>query len=208
VIKLEKEKYLFDLGSRLQEIRKLYGWRQEDAANRIGISRSKVVTIEKDPEKFTVCDAQSLFVACDYELYKAKRTLDEIKLQKNKKLMSKLIVSSIFLTSPFFASTIMGAAIAIKPKTVSKFIPVLNSVFGSVWATSTAKSKREKQIEKLANEDVLDFNSLEKSMKSTILEIEKSLLQIFELTDMDSRLFYEQLHSELKLQIHLDDNDT
>jgi DNA-binding XRE family transcriptional regulator len=198
--------YLEQIAAQFSEIRKLFGWRQEDAAIRMGVSRSKIVTIESDPTKLTVCDAQSLFTACDYELFKAKQTFKEIKAKRrNKKVISALIASSTFLTSPLFASSIIGLQAALKPKTFSKFIPIVSGVFGSVWATKSAKMKREKQIEELTEEEIIDYSTIEESMKQTIVELEKGLLDIFVLESWDLHSFYERLHPELKLQF-IEDN--
>jgi transcriptional regulator with XRE-family HTH domain len=201
---MDQEKYLSVLGLKLEEIRRLFGWRQEDTAIRMGVSRSKVVTIENDPSKLTVCDAQSLFVACDYELYKAKKTLEEVKKGRNKELISKLIISSVFLTSPLFASAIIGLVASLNPKTISKLLPAISGVFGSVWATASAKIKKEKQIKDLTNENIIDIKTLVKSMENTIIEIEGNLLQIFSLKEWDGHLFYERIHPELKLPIYKD----
>ncbi|WP_458413284.1 helix-turn-helix domain-containing protein [Schinkia sp. CFF1] len=196
---MNREEYLMYLGSKLEEIRKLFGWRQEDTATRIGISRSKVVTIENDPSKLTVCDAQSLFIACDHELYIARRIFSETKAKRNKKMISTLIASSVFLTSPLFASSIISLVATLKPKSVSKFIPILSGVFGSVWATASAKIKKEKQIEALTNENIIDFHTLAESMQITITELEKNLIKIFSLNEWDSHSFYEKIHPELKI---------
>ncbi|WP_066248374.1 helix-turn-helix domain-containing protein [Neobacillus drentensis] len=199
---MEIEKYLEHIASRFSEIRNLFGWRQEDAAIRMGVSRSKIVTIENDHSKLTICDAQSLFTACDYELFKAKKTLKEIKIKgRNKKVKSALIASSTFLTSPLFASSIVGLLAALRPKSFSKLIPVVSGIFGSVWATNSAKTKREKQIEELTQEEIIDFSTIEESMEKTLVEIEKNLLDIFLLSKWDVHLFYERLHPSLKLPL-------
>jgi DNA-binding XRE family transcriptional regulator len=200
VIKMNQGIYLERLGEKFEEIRRLFGWRQEDAGIRMGISRSKVVSIENEPAKLTVSDAQSLFIACDYELFKAYKTLEGIMDKRNKSIISSLISSSIFLTSPLFASSIISLVATVNPKSFTKFIPVLSGVFGSIWATASARLKKEKQIEEMIS-DFIDIKTLEKSMKATIDDIEKNLRQIFLLEEWDRHLFYEKIHPELKLPL-------
>jgi DNA-binding XRE family transcriptional regulator len=196
-----QEKYLTVLGKNFAKIREMFGWRQEDVGERIGISRSKVVAIENEPTKMSISEAQSLFVACEYELYKAKKILKEVKGKRNKKVMATLIASSVFITSPLFASSIIGLVAALRPTTVTKLIPAISGVFGSAWKTTSAKLKKEKQIVELTNEDMIDFSTLEKGMKDTIHELEQNLLILFELNEWNSNKLFEKLHPDFKLSI-------
>lgn len=198
-MKMNSDEYLKHLGSSLENIRNLFGWRQEDIANRMGVSRSKVVAIEKESSKLNQSDAHSLFVACEYELYKSKETIKKIRNTRNLKTASALIGSSVFLTSPLFASSIIGGLVALKSTNITKLLPVVGGVFGSVWATASAKKKREKQLEEFTEKENIDFKTYEDSMMETIAEIEKNLLEIFLIKKWDIHFFYEKIHPELKL---------
>jgi len=196
---MKKEEYLEYLGLHFEKIRKLFGWRQEDAAIRIGISRSKVVAIETDPKKLSESEAKSLFLACDYEVYKARLSIKKLK-KENLKNVSSLLSSTAFISSPIFLSAVVGVLAVTKPSIVAKLMPTIGSVFGSIWATASARKKKEKQINELTKEKVLDYESLKAGMERTIEEIEKDLLQIFALEKWDRFEFYEKVHPDLILE--------
>lgn len=193
--------YLGHLSENFSVIRKLFGWRQEDAAARIGISRSKVVAIEdKDnPKMLSEVDAQSLFVACEYELYKARKSMEILKKEQNKKLASILISSSLFMASPIFRTYIIQGIAMLRPNMVTKLLPVVGSVLGSMWATKKAKSKKEEQLFELTSDESIDLPTIEKGMEETINEIEQKLLEVFLLNSWDSNELFEKIHPELKL---------
>lgn len=194
-----KDEYLEYLGTHFEQIRKLFGWRQEDAALRIGISRSKIVAIETHPKKLSESEAKSLFLACDYEVYKARNSIKKLK-EENLKNVASLLSSTAFISSPIFLSAVVGVLAVTKPSIVAKLMPTIGSVFGSIWATASAKKKKEKQINELTKEKVLDYESLKAGMERTIEEIEKNLLQIFALENWDRFEFYEKVHPELILE--------
>lgn len=196
---MKKEEYFEYLGLHFEKIRKLFGWRQEDAAIRIGISRSKVVAIETDPKKLSESEAKSLFLACDYEVYKARLSIKKLK-KENLKNVSSLLSSTAFISSPIFLSAVVGVLAVTKPSIVAKLMPTIGSVFGSIWATASARKKKEKQINELTKEKVLDYESLKAGMERTIEEIEKDLLQIFALEKWDRFEFYEKVHPDLILE--------
>lgn len=196
---MKKDEYLEYLGSHFEQIRKLFGWRQEDAAIRIGISRSKVVAIETDPKKLSESEAKSLYLACDYEVYKAKISIKKLK-NENIKNVASLLSSTAFISSPIFLSAVVGVLAVTKPSIVAKLMPTIGSVFGSIWATASARKKKEKQINELTKEKVLDYESLKAGMERAIEEIEKDLLQIFALENWDRFEFYEKVHPDLILE--------
>lgn len=197
---MKKEEYLEYLGSHFEQIRKLFGWRQEDAAVRMGISRSKVVAIETEPTKLTQSEATSLFLACDYEVYKARLSLERVNKENYKNIASSIISSTAFISSPIFLSAVVGVLAVAKPSLVAKLVPTIGSVFGSVWATASAKKKKENQINELTKKEVLDYESLKAGMEKTIKEIEKELLKIFALEKWNRFEFYEKVHPELILE--------
>lgn len=199
-MEMKNKEYLKYLGSHFEQIRKLFGWRQEDAAVRMGISRSKVVAIETEPTKLTESEATSLFFACDYEVYKAKLSLKKLNKENFKNRASSILSSTAFISSPLFLSAVVGVVAVAKPSLVAKMVPTIGSVFGSIWATASAKKKKENQINELTKKEVLDYESLKAGMEQTIKEMEKELLKIFALENWDRFEFYEKVHPDLILE--------
>lgn len=82
---------------------------------------------------------------------------------------------------------------------VTKLLPVVGSVLGSMWATKKAKSKKEEQLFELTSDESIDLPTIEKGMEETINEIEQKLLEVFLLNSWDSNELFEKIHPELKL---------
>ncbi|HSP46778.1 MAG TPA: macro domain-containing protein [Clostridiaceae bacterium] len=60
---MEHKLYLINIGGRLAAIREKLGWTQEELANRIGLSRANIVSLEQNPDRMGKNAALALYTA-------------------------------------------------------------------------------------------------------------------------------------------------
>jgi O-acetyl-ADP-ribose deacetylase (regulator of RNase III)/DNA-binding XRE family transcriptional regulator len=65
---MEHKLYLINIGGRLAALREKLGWTQEELANRIGLSRANIVSLEQNPDRMGKNAALALYTAVFGEL--------------------------------------------------------------------------------------------------------------------------------------------
>ena len=108
--------YLIGLGAQISEIRGLLDWNQEQLAKRIGVSRSTIVKIEKNPNNIQKYIAYSLYLVVYKEIEDRKEKLNQINFESEDKnsLLEEIndkigISAKVIGTSTIFSG--IGAAL-------------------------------------------------------------------------------------------------
>ena len=119
--------FLLPIAGHLADLRSLLGWTQDDLAKKIGVSRSYIVSMEKDPSRFDQLTAMALFTAVKVEIDMRRKKLAMLKVPnlEDSTLMPKYLneLSALGLTASFISTVLtsfLGEAVNIVSKT--KFV--------------------------------------------------------------------------------------
>ena len=115
--------FLLPIAGHLADLRSLLGWTQDDLAKKIGVSRSYIVSMEKDPSRFDQLTAMALFTAVKVEIDMRRKKLAVLKVPnlKDSILLPKYLndLSALGLTASFI-STVLTSFLSEAVDMVSK----------------------------------------------------------------------------------------
>ena len=102
--------FLLPIAGHLADLRSLLGWTQDDLAKKIGVSRSYIVSMEKDPTRFDQITAMALFTAVKVDIDKRRKKLEELTVPdlRDPSLMPNYLtaLSSTGLTAQFLSTAV------------------------------------------------------------------------------------------------------
>jgi len=171
--------YLIGIGAQISEIRELLGWNQQQLAEKIGVSRSTLVRIEKNPNNIKKYIAHSLYLVVYKEIEDRKEKLEEINFEtEDKDNLLEEINNKIGITSKTIVSSAIFAGIG----------PAL----GSLAIALFSKNKADKSD--INNEKVKEITA------KSLTQIEKELNNYFGIKDLNNtKEFLNKIEKEEEL---------
>lgn len=179
------EDSLIKIGSQLVEIRRLFDWKQEDLAKKIGISRPTIIGIEKDPSKMTRTVALALTMMILIEIERREEKLNELQFElwDDKKTRENLIkkISGTGLSASFNSSLLPGILTTVVGMAVGGLlISKLPSIFSNKVNVAESDTINSKNLKRIMEESLKQLKErLTYSLRVDTLSV-KSIMNLFE----------------------------
>ena len=160
------------IGSRLAELRELLGWTQDNLAGKIGLSRTMVLTMEKDPARLDRMAAISLFTIVSNEMANRRNKLE--KLTKEPKLFETIIntalqsfLTDLGLTPRFLSLAAASYSFSKKPNSTYKISATAIAVVLPLLFSALVKTRVSPEKTAVDHEDVKEFSKYSFSLLET-----------------------------------------
>lgn len=175
--------YLIGIGSQVSKIRDILGLSQQTLSERMGVSRSIISNIEKDPTNMTKTVLMSLYVVCfgEVEMKRKEIELLDFSLWDKRDKRAKLIdnLSKVGINKKVIATTLgIGSMLAPGIPLLNFPLALVGGVIGVFSNPSNAKDDDQLEKHDIKKLALASVNIMEKEL-CTCFNIKKPSLAYF-----------------------------